>query len=65
MASKKKSSGPARVPIGLVLGGLHLAYDLVSEARCPKCRSQVVLYFCTGCKTLVWGRAEDQPRRRQ
>lgn len=54
----KKNNGPAGVPWGAVVPVAHVVVDLVSEATCPHCGSQVVLYVCFSCKKLV------RPRRR-
>jgi len=53
MAQRKSGAG-GRIPVGLLITGGHIAFDLISEARCPNCGSQVVLYICTECKKPVW-----------
>jgi DNA-directed RNA polymerase subunit RPC12/RpoP len=49
--AKKKAS--AAVPWGAVVSVAHAAYDVATQASCPKCGSRVVVYICTGCKKPV------------
>lgn len=53
VASKRKSDSVGGVPIGVAPTAVHLAYDVISNASCPRCGSQVILYFCTVCKKPV------------
>ena len=53
MASRSSSSGPGGIPWAVVLPVAHAVFDVATSASCPNCNSQVVLYFCTGCKRPV------------
>ena len=33
---------------------LHTAVDLATNAHCPDCGNQVVLYVCFSCNKPVW-----------
>jgi DNA-directed RNA polymerase subunit RPC12/RpoP len=58
MASKK-NPGSGKLPLGLIVTGLHVAFDIATKAECPQCGSQVVIYVCSTCRRLV------NPRRRR
>jgi hypothetical protein len=53
MARKKKQAGLRDVPWKIVLPVAHVIYDVVTTARCPRCRNRVALYFCPRCKRFV------------
>ena len=55
MPSRKSSAtGPGGIPLAVVIPLVHAAFDLATNASCPDCGSQVVVYICTGCKKPVW-----------
>jgi hypothetical protein len=56
MAGKK--SGGA-IPVGVLLAGLHVLFDLATHAACPACGTQVVLYVCPNCVKPVWPNRDD------
>lgn len=58
VASKKGNSGSNALPGAVIALGAHVIADLITEASCPVCGNQVVLYFCTSCKKIV------RPKRR-
>ena len=61
MASKKGSSGSNAIPKAVIAIGAHAIVDLMTEASCPTCRNQVVLYFCSDCKKVVWPKRRGLP----
>jgi DNA-directed RNA polymerase subunit RPC12/RpoP len=55
MAGKKSSgSNPGGIPLAIVIPLAHAAFDVATNASCPDCGSQVVVYICTSCKKPVW-----------
>ena len=54
MASKRSSQGPGGVPWAVIVPVVHAAVDVVTNAHCPDCGNQVVLYVCINCQKLVW-----------
>jgi predicted RNA-binding Zn-ribbon protein involved in translation (DUF1610 family) len=52
MASKS-NKGPGGVPRPVVASVAHVAFDLATQASCPACGNQVVLYVCFSCKKVV------------
>jgi hypothetical protein len=57
MASKSKGKGFAGIPLPVSLIVAHVIADVITNASCPQCENQVVLYFCVNCKRVV------RPRR--
>jgi DNA-directed RNA polymerase subunit RPC12/RpoP len=53
MASKS-SEGPGGVPWAVIIPVAHAAVDLATNAHCPDCGNQVVLYVCFNCNKPVW-----------
>jgi DNA-directed RNA polymerase subunit RPC12/RpoP len=54
MASKSNSQGPGGVPWAVIIPVVHAVVDLVTNASCPDCGHQVVLYVCLNCQKPVW-----------
>ncbi len=54
MASKSNSNGPGGVAWAVIIPVVHAAVDLATNAHCPDCGNQVVLYICFNCKKIVW-----------
>jgi len=54
VASKRKSNGPGGIPWAVIIPVAHAAVDLATNARCPDCGNQVVLYICFNCLKPVW-----------
>jgi DNA-directed RNA polymerase subunit RPC12/RpoP len=54
VASNSKSNGLGGVPWTVVVPVIHALIDLASNAHCPDCGNQVVLYVCVNCKKPVW-----------
>jgi|GEM_PF-4313271 len=54
MAGKKTGRWPGGVPLSLLVAGVHAVVDLATHASCPTCGGQVILYWCQGCKKVVW-----------
>ena len=59
MGSKARASGPGGVPWAVIVPVAHAAFDLVTSASCPHCGSQVVLYICPSCRSIVWPNRGD------
>ncbi len=53
MASKSRSRSTGNIPWAVVIPIIHAAVDLATNARCPDCQNQVVLYVCFNCKKPV------------
>lgn len=54
MTSKKKNTGPGGIPWAVVVPLVHAVVDVATNASCPDCAAQVVLYVCPNCKKPVW-----------
>ena len=53
MVSNSKGKGFAGIPWTISVLAAHVISDLITNARCPQCKSQVVLYTCVNCKKVV------------
>lgn len=58
-----KRKGKRNVPWKVILPVAHLAYDLATNASCPRCDNRVVLYVCTRCRRPVKPNRRDMRRR--
>lgn len=56
-----KRHGPYGIPWPVVLAAVHALVDIVTNAQCPNCGSQVVLYVCADCAKSVWPRRGHTP----
>jgi DNA-directed RNA polymerase subunit RPC12/RpoP len=50
----KRNNATGGIPWSVVVPLAHAVVDLATNARCPDCGSQVVLYICLGCEKPAW-----------
>ena len=54
MTKIQLGSAGSKVKAAAALAVVHVFLDVISEATCPKCGMNVVLYVCVNCPGLVW-----------